>query len=667
MSIQSWMPGSIGAWTVSAGWGLNPPPGASDTALILQGDDLINVSGSVAVSSMTLSDAGAVLDVTGVLDVADGLMVTAGEIAVSGYLDTGDLINAGTILNSGFVVIGGNVSASSLAGILGGSVSVAGTLDNQGWTLGSVQAAQLGDNDWGVVLGGTLANVSIAGMATLDAVAVAGTLGIQGIVNVAQGLSAADVSLTGGDLVFASVTTLSGTISGAGTIATANTLVIAQGAEVNDGFAVLLNDSILHLAGGTIINQGTITGVDDSSQIGVGNYAPWLLGGVDYQSADFTNQGLVGLANDTIATTVFFNMDGGTLALDQPGGRLTVAAATRFTNDGLITGGGGTIDIEALVSGTGTIEVDQGDTVRLDNAVMAGQVIRFAGDGVLALGSPRFVKAEIDGFGVGDTILLSGSMAGVRASDGDLTLVGNGLTVDLDIAGAPDLSRFLIAANAGETMIEAASQVSCFVEGTRIAVPDGEDRAVEELTAGDLIMTASGTARPIVWVGRRMVDCARHPAQRSVWPVRIAAHAFAEGVPARDLCLSPDHGVLAGDALMRIGHLCNGLTIVQEKVETVTYYHIELETHDVLLAEGLAAETYLDTDGRANFETAGAVVRLHPDFGSGSADVAAIWEMFGCAPLVVAGPRLDQERRRLAARAVALNPACGHERQASAG
>jgi collagen type I alpha len=125
--------------------------------------------------------------------------------------------------------------------------------------------------------------------------------------------------------------------------------------------------------------------------------------------------------------------------------------------------------------------------------------------------------------------------------------------------------------------------------------------------------------------------------------------------------------VLAGDALMQIGRLCNGATIAQETVETVTYYHIELETHDVLLAEGLPAETYLDTDGRANFEAAGAVVRLHPDFGAGGADVAAIWDMFGCAPMVVTGPRLDEERRRLAARAVALNPERGHEPRASAG
>jgi hypothetical protein len=637
--------------------------------LILQGDDLINVSGSVAVNSVTLADAAAVLNVTGVLDITGALAVTAGDIAVSGYLDTGDFSNTGTILNSGFVVIGGNVNAASLAGIQGGSVSVAGTLDNRGWTLGTVQAAQLGNNDWGVVLGGILDNVSIAGMATLDAVTVAGTLGVQGIVSVAGGLGSADVSLTGGDLVFGSTATLTGTVTGAGTIAAADTLVIAQGARVNDGSVMMLNNSILHLAGGTIINQGTIASFNDSNQIGVGNYQPWLLGGVDYQSDDFQNQGFIGLANDTIGTTTFFNLDGGTLALDQSDGRFTVAATTEFINDGLITSGsgvtGGTIDIEALVSGTGTIQVNHGDTVVLDNAVLAEQVIQFAGDGVLALGFPRFVKAEIEGFGAGDTILLSGSMTAVRASDGDLTLVGNGQTVDLAIAGAQDLSSFLIAASGGETMIQLGSpQLSCFTEGTRIAVPEGGDRAVEELTAGDLVMTASGTARPIVWVGKRTVDCARHPSPRSVWPIQIAAHAFANGAPTRDLRLSPDHGVLADDVLIQVGRLCNGMTIAQRSLEQITYYHIELETHDVVLAEGLAVETYLDTDGRANFEAAGAVVRLHPDFGTGGADVAAIWEMFGCAPMVIAGPRLEQERQRLETRAVELTRMEGMKRKA---
>jgi hypothetical protein len=59
----------------------------------------------------------------------------------------------------------------------------------------------------------------------------------------------------------------------------------------------------------------------------------------------------------------------------------------------------------------------------------------------------------------------------------------------------------------------------------------------------------------------------------------------------------------------------------------------------VLLAEGLAVETYLDTGDRSNFANGGGPIALYPDFGLRISDAA------GCAPLVVSGPRLDVARR----------------------
>ena len=80
--------------------------------------------------------------------------------------------------------------------------------------------------------------------------------------------------------------------------------------------------------------------------------------------------------------------------------------------------------------------------------------------------------------------------------------------------------------------------------------------------------------------------------------------------------------------------LMNGGSVRQVQTASVTYHHIELERHDVVLAEGLPAETYLDTGDRARF-TGGPVTTLHPDF------AARVWEMAGCAPLVMSGPRLE--------------------------
>ncbi len=171
----------------------------------------------------------------------------------------------------------------------------------------------------------------------------------------------------------------------------------------------------------------------------------------------------------------------------------------------------------------------------------------------------------------------------------------------------------------------------CFARGTRILTARGEI-AVEHLVPGDLIpLAAGGSPRRLRWIGHRAVTLARHPRPWDVQPVRVHAHAFAPGQPHRDLRLSPDHAVLADGVLIPIRYLINGATIVQENVAAVTYFHLELAradgtaVHDVILAEGLPAESYLDTGNRAAFANGGPSAMLHPDFARGA------WQS-GCAP-----------------------------------
>ena len=189
-----------------------------------------------------------------------------------------------------------------------------------------------------------------------------------------------------------------------------------------------------------------------------------------------------------------------------------------------------------------------------------------------------------------------------------------------------------------------AASVACIRAGTRIATPHGPC-AIERLRAGDRIVTPDGRQRVIVWVGHRQIDCARHPRPHEVWPVRIAAQAFGENRPCADLDLSPDHGVLCDGVLVPAGRLINGTTIMQVPVPTVHYHHIELDRHDILLAEGLAVESYLDTDDHAAFPEGGRRRPPHPAFS------AQVREAMACAPLVVTGPMLDDIRARLAAAA----------------
>ncbi len=89
---------------------------------------------------------------------------------------------------------------------------------------------------------------------------------------------------------------------------------------------------------------------------------------------------------------------------------------------------------------------------------------------------------------------------------------------------------------------------------------------------------------------------------------------YRAGEPNRDLWLSPDHAIYVDDVLIPIRHLIDAATIVRVPMDTVTYYHIELPRHDIVIAEGLPAESYLDIGNRSMMADGGDAMQLHPDF-----------------------------------------------------
>ncbi len=110
-----------------------------------------------------------------------------------------------------------------------------------------------------------------------------------------------------------------------------------------------------------------------------------------------------------------------------------------------------------------------------------------------------------------------------------------------------------------------SATMTCFVTGTLIRTARGEI-AVENLRIGDLVVTTEGRERPIVWIGHREIDCTARATPRDAWPVRIAAGAFGEKRPARDLYVSPGHGLCVdcvGEALIHAQSLVNGATIAR--------------------------------------------------------------------------------------------------------
>jgi len=186
-------------------------------------------------------------------------------------------------------------------------------------------------------------------------------------------------------------------------------------------------------------------------------------------------------------------------------------------------------------------------------------------------------------------------------------------------------------------------QQACYRKGTLIQTTHGEQR-IETLSLGDELATLNGGSSRVIWLGKRTIDLKRHPEPWLAWPVRIRAGAFGPELPKRDLYLSPDHAVWSKGVLIPIKLLINDSTIRQVRAKSVVYHHVELEQHDVILAEGLPAETYMDAGDRNKF-SGEMVTMLHPDFS------ARHWEMTGCAPLVLTGPKLVSARRRLARRA----------------
>ena len=135
---------------------------------------------------------------------------------------------------------------------------------------------------------------------------------------------------------------------------------------------------------------------------------------------------------------------------------------------------------------------------------------------------------------------------------------------------------------------------SCFLPGTRIKTTKGEVR-IEELRIGDSVLTVSGEAKPIKFVGRR--ELSREPSQ--AWaaegPVKISRFAIDDKSPQVDLYVSPEHAIYIDGVLIPARNLVNGVTIVanaKPEALSLTYFHIELDTHDAILAEGLAVETY---------------------------------------------------------------------------
>jgi hypothetical protein len=465
---------------------------------------------------------------------------------ITGTTSTTVTLNSGSYLSPLTVTTGGAITVAIGYGITSNSY---GTLINDGTIIsGNTRAIGLYNGgsvtNSGVILGSTDGIHAFGGALTLaNSGSIAGGVGGHGISIYTGYVTNAPSGQIYGGSFGAYFYAPGGTLNNAGTI-TAGT----------SGTGVSL------LRSSTLINAGTIAG---------GAHA------VDFQ------------AKNTYLFT-YSGYSGGVLIVD-PGavfnGSVTSVASLQNTLDLASGSSAGTLNMGGSFSGFGTINIDTGATWTLE-----GNAAELAS------------RQTITGFTAGDTIDLSGVTAtSADFSAGTLSLyaTGGGLLDTLTLAEPSGVTSasFTLMTDATGTGTDI---VLCFYPGTRIATPEG-DAAVEDLGTGDAVLTANGPL-PVRWIGRREVSTRFADKMRSL-PVRITAGALGDGLPRRDLLVSPDHALFLDGILVQAGALVDGVNILREHnvPEQFSYYHIEFASHELLWAEWALTESFVDNVERMHF------------------------------------------------------------------
>jgi hypothetical protein len=179
-----------------------------------------------------------------------------------------------------------------------------------------------------------------------------------------------------------------------------------------------------------------------------------------------------------------------------------------------------------------------------------------------------------------------------------------------------DSYTFVVASIQAEYSLYVANDLSriaaCFIPNTLISTPI-RSIPVQDLQIGDLILNHLGESVPVKWIGTQRF----HPAfAGDKLPICISAGALGNGLPLRDLYVSPHHAMYVDDCLLiEAKALINGTTInqVTQWEGDIEYLHIETEHHEIILAEGAPAETFMDHISRTCFNNYSQYQELYPE------------------------------------------------------
>jgi len=391
-------------------------------------------------------------------------------------------------------------------------------------------------------------------------------------------------------------------------------------------------------SGGTFTNGGLVAGGSD----GTGGAGLQLDGGSAYDSGSITGGtgGNGGVGVDFEAGALFIQASGSVTGGSAGGAGYTAGAGVYFgggvlTTAGIISGGGATpsVAVQFGPGGYGELKVRPG-------AQFHGAISGFTVSDAIDLTTVSVSQAAAY-FGVtgvpadATTLTIAGSASEpslMTPTEGTLTLTGSFLG-----------DSFLLSSDRqGGTDITLETAPACYLRGTLIRTEHGEV-AIERLAIGDRIPTLSGELRAIRWIGHRRHSGARIERDRDIQPVLVEADALAPGIPRRDLWVSPEHAMYLDGMLIPARALVNGTSIRQEQnLSDVTYFHLELEEHAVIWAEGAPSESFVDEASREMFDNAEQFHRLYPHAEPRPTEL--------CAPRVEEGWEVARVRERLASR-----------------
>ncbi|MBS1104353.1 Hint domain-containing protein [Gluconobacter sp. Dm-62] len=428
--------------------------------------------------------------------------------------------------------------------------------------------------------GATLANQTIGSgaSATLQAYASAGNnLVISGgtLDLYTNNTTSTTIVGTGGNFILESgvtFTATSGNYATSGNTITVNSGAVLSGSRISAGGVINAKGGVLS---NTVVDGGTFNVYTVTS--GTNNTTFTSNGGVVNLESGFKDT-----RTWTVSNNVTFNVLSGA-AISTPtiqnGGTVDVVS-------------GGTIAGQAVVSSGGTLVV---------NGSVGSNSILLSGDGAhLVISGTTMPTNTISGWSPADTIDLASipqsSVTSVTTTATGITFYTKGGTYSLNVPNASKYGYTLSSDSNGGLIY-----TTCFAEGTSIMTPDGE-ATVETLVPGTLVMTPKG-AMPVKWLGHRSITVSSQPVPEENWLVRIRKGALADGIPSRDLLVTQEHCMVFEGKLVPARMLVNGASILIDRtINSYTYYHVELESHEAVWAENALTESYLDTGNRSQFD-----------------------------------------------------------------